>query len=100
MTDDQMPSTLQYMQTVQSELVAKGVTFDNTVSTFPLCCPSRAVIQRGQYPHNTGVLGNNAPHGGFYRFGANGLHESTVATWLIDAGYYTAYFGRYMNGHK
>lgn len=100
MTDDQMPSTLSYMEAVQSELVAKGMTFENSVNTLPVCCPSRAVIQRGQYPHNTKVFTNTWPRGGYFRFRANGLQDSTVATWLNDAGYQTGYFGRYMNEHK
>jgi hypothetical protein len=31
-----------------------------------LCCPSRAIIQRGQYAHNTGIFGNDASLGGGY----------------------------------
>jgi len=98
MTDDQMPSTLSHMQAVTRELVAEGITFESSVNTLPVCCPSHAVIQRGQYPHNTLVLSNRAPHGGYFRF--HGLQGSTTATWLDDAGYETGYFGRFMNGYQ
>jgi hypothetical protein len=39
-------------------------------------------MQRGQYPHNTGVKANNPPNGGFETFYALGRYESTYATWL------------------
>lgn len=96
MTDDQAPSTLEYMPNVQA-LAQEGRVFTNTVNVYPLCCPARATIQRGQYAHNHHLTANEWPHGGYQRFRADGLHKSTVATWLDDAGYETAYFGKYMN---
>ena len=30
-----------------------------------LCCPSRVTVQTGDYAHNTGVLGNTPPQGGY-----------------------------------
>jgi arylsulfatase A-like enzyme len=86
------------MNRVQREVVASGKTFNNTVFTFPLCCPSRATIQTGMYPHNTGVLANDWPKGGYKRFKANSLTQNTVARWVDEAEYRTGYFGKYMNG--
>jgi N-acetylglucosamine-6-sulfatase len=37
--------------------------------------------------------------GGHQKFRGEGRDRSTVATWLDDAGYDTAYFGKYMNGY-
>ena len=57
-TDDQRWDTLSAMPKVQSELVAKGVTFSNAFAVNPLCCPARASILTGRYSHTTRVYGN------------------------------------------
>src|SRR5918998_5995239 len=77
-----------------------GVTFVNATYGHSLCCPSRASIQRGQYPHNTHVYKNNPPNGGFQTFKARGETRDTYATDLHNAGYATGYFGKYMNGYE
>jgi N-acetylglucosamine-6-sulfatase len=97
LTDDQERSTLQHMPEVQNRLVDEGRTMDEMVSTYPLCCPARTTIQRGQYAHNHRVYGNSAPRGGWPRFSKLGLQNSTVAMWLQEAGYRTALFGKYLN---
>ena len=100
MTDDQAESTLSHMPNVQS-LKSKGLTFTNAFNLYPLCCPSRAIIQRGQYAHNIQVFGNGPANygnnGGYPAFNRLDLEKSTVATWLDAAGYRTMYFGKYMN---
>ena len=88
------------MPALQNNLVGAGVKFTNTVSTYPLCCPGRATIQRGQYPHNTEIYGNSEPLGGWEKFRRLGLHESSVATWLDGEGYQTGLFGKYMNNYR
>jgi len=99
LTDDQPQSTLSYMPNVQNRLKDKGRTFTNAFNVYPLCCPSRAIIQRGQYAHNTGVFGNEPNKGGGYEtFDQLDREKSTMATWIHAAGYYTGYFGKYMNG--
>ena len=100
LTDDLDTYTLNEMETTRSLLADRGVTFENATFSDPLCCPSRATMQRGQYPHNTGVKANNPPNGGFEAFHALGRYESTYATWLDAAGYHTGYFGKYMNGYE
>ena len=94
LSDDQEPDSLGRMEALQSELVDRGVTFDNSFVTTPQCCPSRATFLRGQYAHNHGVLENNPPSGGFEKFEGLGRESSTVATWLDGRGYETAYVGR------
>lgn len=98
LTNDQHTAMLDHMPNVRSEIEAKGTKLENAVNTYPLCCPSRATIQRGQYAHNTRIFGNSVETGGGYpTFDALDLEKSTVATWLDDAGYRTAHVGSYMN---
>ena len=77
----------------------QGVNFSRFYVTTPLCCPSRACILRGQYAHNHGVLRNNGQGGGFHTFHLEGREQSTLATWLHDAGYRTGLVGKYLNGY-
>ena len=46
------------------------------------------------------IEGNEWPAGGFEKFTALGLGGSTVATWLQQAGYRTAFLGKLMNGYE
>jgi arylsulfatase A-like enzyme len=94
-TDDQRWDTLWAMPTIQSELVAKGVTFSNSFVVNPLCCPGRATLLTGLYSHSTGIYQNDPPIGGFDAFDDG----STVATWLQGAGYRTGLVGKYLNGY-
>src|ERR687885_724901 len=90
--------TLSHMPNLRS-LIKHGTTFENAFVTDSLCCPSRATMLRGQYPHNTGILSNGPPNGGFEKFRSTGDEDSTVATWLQDGGYKTVLIGKYMNGY-
>jgi arylsulfatase A-like enzyme len=65
-----------------------------------LCCPSRATILRGQYPHNHQIFDNFPPQGGEPKFRQLGRDESTIATWLDESGYQTKYIGKYMNEYN
>jgi N-acetylglucosamine-6-sulfatase len=80
-------------------MTTQGVTFSNFFVDDSLCCPSRASILRGQYVHDTRVLNNGAPTGGFQAFHHLGRESSTVATWLHARGYRTGLFGKYLNGY-
>src|SRR5581483_8749215 len=80
-------------------MVEQGMTFSDYFVTDSLCCPSRASLLRGQYVHDTDVLGNLPPSGGFERFHQLGEESSTVATWLQESGYRTGLFGKYLNGY-
>lgn len=96
LTDDQPFQTVDYMPTVKNVLAAQGVNFTNGFVTTPLCCPSRVSIMNGQYAHNHQVYTNTPPMGGAVKF----KDASSVAVWLNDAGYRTAYYGKYMNGYE
>lgn len=89
--------TLDYMPKLHQYIVQEGISFENHYAADPLCCPSRASILRGQYPHNTGIIDLNEPGGGAVKFRRLNLEKSTVGTWLNDAGYHTGFMGKYMN---
>jgi arylsulfatase A-like enzyme len=96
LADDLSWDLIPYMRNVQ-RLRRRGTTFSNYFVTDSLCCPSRASILTGQYPHNTGVFRNTGVDGGFRAFYASGLERATYATALTDAGYRTALMGKYLN---
>jgi N-acetylglucosamine-6-sulfatase len=95
-TDDQRWDTLWAMPEVQRSLVDRGVSFSESFTTSSLCCPSRASILTGEYPHTTGVYRQALPHGGFKSF----RDSTTIATQLHDAGYHTGFFGKYLDSYQ
>jgi arylsulfatase A-like enzyme len=96
-TDDQRWDMLEAMPAVQRLLVDHGMTFTNAFATTPSCCPSRVSLLTGQYSHHTGVLDGSADNaaGGAPAFD----DESSLATWLDDAGYRTGLVGKYLNDY-
>mgnify|MGYP000129692764 CR=1 FL=1 len=99
LTDDEDVRIHAFLPKTKALLEDRGAVFPNAFVPYPLCCPSRASLLRGQYPHNTGVLGNQPPLGGFDVFVQQGLEASTVATWLQSVGYRTVFAGKYLNGY-
>ena len=78
----------------------QGLSFSNAFVASPNCCPSRAALLTGEYPHNNGVFTNvGAVHAGWSAFQASGAETRTVARVLHDAGYRTLLAGKYMNGY-
>lgn len=98
LTDDLSWNLVQYMPNVQ-RMQRDGMTFTNYFVTDSLCCPSRASILTGRYPHNHHVLNNTWPNGGFAVFRRGGDQRQTFATGLQGGGYRTAMMGKYMNGY-
>ena len=90
--DDARYDDLSTMPDVRRRIGDRGVTFTHFYASFPLCCPARATLFTGEYPHNHGVLSNKAPSGGFAAFD----DKSTLATWL-DPMYHTGLVGKYFN---
>ena len=92
--DDMRKDDLRFMPRTRQLIGGKGVTFANSLSPYPLCCPARASYLLGQYTHNHRVFSVRHP----YAFPAL-KDRSTLATWLTAAGYSTALVGKYMNGY-
>jgi N-acetylglucosamine-6-sulfatase len=99
LTDDQPKNTMMAMPEVRGRVRDMGMALPNAYVSESLCCPSRASILRGQYPHNTHVMRNGPPEGGVQTFRATGAEDNTVAHWLVRQGYSTALVGKYMNGY-
>lgn len=99
LTDDMASTDLAYMPKTIRLIKDQGISFNQFLISMPLCCPSRTSILRGQYAHNTQILGNEPPEGGFEKVYKLGLEQSTIAVWLQSAGYKTALFGKYLNGY-
>jgi len=98
LTDDLSSDLIDYMPTVQA-LATRGARFSHYFVTDSLCCPSRASIFTGRFPHNTGVYRNTGPDGGYRAFEARGQDDDTFATTLQAAGYRTGFMGKYLNGY-
>jgi arylsulfatase A-like enzyme len=93
------PVTLASLKQVQTRIVGRGVSFTNAFVPVSLCCPSRASLLRGQFPHNHGIFSNFPPDGGFALFRDLGRESQTIATVLQAAGYRTVLLGKYLNGY-
>src|SRR6266511_4317273 len=98
LTDDLAWNLVEYMPHVR-QMQQQGATFTNYFVTDSLCCPSRASIFTGRYPHNTGIFTNGGSDGGFALFHALGEEQDTFATRLQTRGYLTAMMGKYLNGY-
>ena len=72
-------------------LAAGGVRFRNAFVTLSLCAPSRAAFLTGRYNHANGITNNSKP------FPKDAV---THATLLREAGYRTAYVGKWHMGNQ
>jgi N-acetylglucosamine-6-sulfatase len=96
LTDDLSIDLLRFMPEVQA-LATRGATFENYFVTDSLCCPSRASIFTGRFPHDTGVYTNAGKDGGIGAFYANNNEQTSFNIPLAQAGYRTAMMGKYLN---
>lgn len=69
---------------------AQGMRFRNAFVTTSLCSPSRAAILTGQYNHTNGIIDNVTPF----------PDRPTWASALRDAGYTTAFIGKWHHGEE
>jgi arylsulfatase A-like enzyme len=93
MTDDQDFRSMSAMPKTRKLIGARGTTFATSVVSLPLCCPSRATYDTGQYAHNHGVKWNTFPLGGYDKLD----QREVLPLWLQRAGYRTIHIGKYLN---
>jgi N-acetylglucosamine-6-sulfatase len=99
LTDDLAWNLVRHMPHVL-RMEHEGETFTNYFVTDSLCCPSRASIFTGRFPHDTHVYDNSPPEGGFRVFHERGEEAQTFAVALQRVGYRTALMGKYLNGYE
>ncbi|QVT78916.1 Multifunctional alkaline phosphatase superfamily protein [Nocardioides aquaticus] len=94
MADDMRVDDLDFAPNVRRLVGREGLTYENSFSPYPLCCPARASFLTGAYAHNHGVYWHEAPEG-YSVFD----DSRTLATSLRRAGYHTGFVGKYLNGY-
>jgi arylsulfatase A-like enzyme len=99
LTDDLSLNLISHMPHVQA-LQRAGSTMSHYYVVDSLCCPSRAAIFTGQYPHDNGVFTNKGSDGGYDAYNRNGDPRKSFAVALQKAGYQTALMGKYLNGYS
>jgi N-acetylglucosamine-6-sulfatase len=97
LTDDMSRDLVRFMPQVLA-MERHGLTFTNCFVSDSLCCPSRASILTGDFPHDTHVWGNFGSTGGFPAFDHRGEEQPTFALTLQRTGYRAAMMGTYLNG--
>ncbi|MGN6607085.1 MAG: sulfatase family protein [Jatrophihabitans sp.] len=96
LADDLSTNLLPFMPHVQA-LAREGASFSNYFVVDSLCCPSRAAIFTGQYPHDDGVFTNAGADGGVRAFDHFGGPAKNYGLALHRAGYFTGMLGKYLN---
>ena len=67
-------------------LASESIDFENAISGTPVCCPARASLLTGQYPHHHGVIINDVPMD---------PEAETMGKLFAKAGYDTGYIGKW-----
>lgn len=74
------------------KFASESVVFSNAIAGCPVCCPYRASLLTGQYPLTHGVFYNDKPLN---------PEANSIAKIYKQAGYETAYIGKWhLNGHE
>ena len=99
--------SMDLLPTMRSAAVMRraGAFYSHAFVADSFCCPSRASLMTGQYPHQTGVLTNvpgerSMPLGGFDAYDAFGNAERSFNVSLHAAGYTTGFFGKLLNHYE
>ncbi len=72
-----------------ARMAREGFSFTHSISNYPVCSPYRAMMMTGRWPYQTGVIDNNIPLG---------HDEYALGDAFRDAGYRTAYIGKWHLG--
>jgi arylsulfatase A-like enzyme len=99
LTDDLAWNLVSHMPRVLA-LERAGSTMSKYYVVDSLCCPSRAAIFTGEYPHDDGVFTNAGSDGGYTAYNRNANPPKSFAVALQEAGYRTAMMGKYLNGYQ
>jgi len=105
-TDDLTIETLQLLDgrrndgstapTIPELIGDVGVTIEGATASDPSDCPARVSILTGLAASQHGVSDDSRCYEAFLEAG---LEDMTVASWLQDAGYRTAFVGHYLAGY-
>ena len=98
LTDDLSWNLVRHMPQVRA-LEKAGSTMSKYYVVDSLCCPSRAAIFTGEYPHDDGVFTNAGSDGGYKAYNKHGNQPKSFAVALRKSGYRTAMMGKYLNGY-
>lgn len=93
LSDDQPDNTFgRRMMPRTFAALGGAVDLSDAIAAPPLCCPYRAGVISGQYPHNHGVE--------MSRPGYESLRDKDLVLpeFLREAGYETGFVGKYLNG--
>lgn len=71
-------------------LAARGMRFEKSYCTYPLCCPSRGSLFTSRMPHELGIYMNTDAE-----LSKKGLAAKTMGELFRAAGYETAYAGKW-----
>lgn len=69
-----------------NRLAREGMTFDNALSTCPLCTPYRGMLQTGRYPTHSGLVLN---------WVETNPNQRCIGHVFRDAGYHTGFIGKW-----
>ncbi|XP_065829201.1 N-acetylglucosamine-6-sulfatase-like [Oscarella lobularis] len=97
LTDDQdiKLGGLTPMKNARKLIQDEGATLDNFFVTTPVCCPSRATILTGLYPHN---IHSTDGSGCMHMNVTNSVFEAEMlGNWLQKTGYVTGQYGKLLN---
>lgn len=105
-TDQQSATALSFVMgrywintPAMDRLASEGVVFTNAYAANPLCAPSRSSIITGQLPHLTGIEANsdviNFSQEKKANTGWSDKDFRSMGTYFKNAGYQTAYFGKW-----
>jgi len=87
-----------FMPWIKANVIDRGMRFPNTFVEKSLCAVSRASIDAGRSYHNTGVIDNNGPDGGYQAFSL--IEGNVLPVWAKNSGRRVGHSGKKINGDE